>query len=318
MNTPRSFIFLSLLGAFASCQSNRECSDEVVCETVHRYGVVLEPQDWSARGQYGCVVSMRKDGVTASRNYDAGILHGECTYTFPYRDVVEKKEIYDRGILMQDCSHYPSGIPQRQTVYGNPGCQAITAWYESGAPMCREVIENKNLTSAEYYNEGQEVESSVVDGNGLRTRRDGHGQLMSVDTIQGGQMVLSTTYHPNGIPATLTPYVGGQIEGERRTYLPGGEPATVEIWRDNVQHGETVVFEHGEKRAEIPYVNGYPHGTSRRYRENGQTLVQEENWVQGEKHGPSYSYVGNKTQTDWHFRNRPVPNKATFDMLSNQ
>lgn len=318
MNMPRSFVFLILLGSVTSCQTNQNCCDEIVCETVHRYGVPLEPEDWSERGQSGQVVSIRKDGVGVKRYYEAGVLHGECTYTFPHRDVIQKKELYERGNLTQQYMHYPSGLPQQQIVYPSPNRQVTTIWYENGAPHCREEIENGNLVRGEYYSLEQQLDSRVEEGNGLRTRRDGQGLLQSVDTIQEGQMALRTTYHPNGMPAIITPYVKGLIEGERRTYLPGGEPATIEIWSNNVQQGITQEFEHGEKRAEVPYVNGRREGTERRYRDDGKTVAQEITWVQGQKHGPTYSYIGENKTTDWYFRNRPVPNKSTFDMLSSQ
>lgn len=317
MNLPRSIFFLFLLGTMAACQTNRNCSDEVVCETVHRYGVALEPEDWSSRGRHGQVVSMRKDGVEVTRTYDAGILHGECTYTFPNRNVIEKKEFYEQGNLKQEYTHYSTGFPQKQVVYNAPGSQATTVWFENGAPHYREEVGNGNLNKGEYYSVDQQLESRVEEGNGLRTLRDGQGQLQSVDTIQNGQMTLRTTYHPNGMPATMTPYVNGLIEGERRTFHSGGEPSTIEAWSANVQHGTTQVFEHGEKRADVPYVNGNRHGIERRYREDGQMVGQETTWVKGQKHGPSNSYMGNQTSTDWYFRNRQVPNKATFDMLEN-
>lgn len=308
--------FSILLGSLSSCQ-NRNCSDEVVCETVHRYGVSLEPEDWSDRGQCGQVISMRKDGVSVARNYDNGILHGECTYSFPHRNVVQKKESYNQGTLVQEQDHYPNGLPRKQTAYENER-QKVTVWYENGAPHAREVIENGKIVNGEYYNIDQQNESRVENGNGLRTARDGYGQLQSVDTIENGQMVTSTTYHPNGTPATITPYVNGKIEGERRTYLPGGEPATIEKWTGNAQHGVLQEFEHGEKRAEIPYVNGRKNGIERRFRDDGTTVAQEITWVQGQRHGPAYSYVGNTTKVDWYFRDKLVANKSTFDMMNNR
>lgn len=318
MKLPHSLYFLLLLGALSSCQ-HRNCCDEVVCETVHRYGVPLAPEDWSARGQCGQIISMRKDGVAVNRNYDNGILHGECSYTFAHRDTVQKREMYEQGNLKQEQIHYTSGMPYKQTIYEGPNSQSTTVWYESGAPHARELANNNGyLLQAEYYNIDQQLESHVQDGNGLRTRRNGQGELQSIDTIENGHMILSTTYHPNGTPATTTPYINNAIEGERRTYSPGGEPKTIEIWTNNVQQGMTQEFEHGEKRADVPYINGQKHGIERRYRDDGQTVAQEINWVQGQKHGPTHSYIGNTKTTDWYFRNRQVANKATFDMMSNQ
>jgi len=319
MKLSRSFLYFFLLGTVTSCQSNRNCCDEVVCETVHRYGVALDPNDWSDRGQDGQVVSMRKDGVVVNRCYDSGILHGECTYTFPHRDVIQRKEVYDQGMLRQEYFHYSSGVPQMQTDFNGSDQKAVTVWYENGAPHCKEMHDNQNnLLNGEYFNIEQQVESRVESGNGFRIRRDGQGQLESVDTIQNGQMVLRTAYHSNGMPASVTPYANGVVEGERRTYLSGGEPSTIEAWQNNQQHGTTQIFEHGEKRAEMPFVNGRQHGVERRFRDDGATVAQEITWSRGQKHGPANSYMGSTTATDWYFSNRPVPNKATFDMLSNQ
>lgn len=318
MKFSQACLFLLVLGSISSCRSNRNCSDEVVCGTVHKYGVCLEPEDWIDRGKHGQMISMRKDGVAINRCYDSGILHGETTYTFPHREVIQKKEIYEQGNLTQEITHYPSGFPQKQAIYETPSRQMVTTWFENGAPHCHEVIENGNILRGEYYNHDQQVESRVEDGNGLRMMRDAHGQLQSQDTIQNQQMTLRTTYHPNGMPATLTPYVDGKVHGERRTYLPGGEPGTIETWSEDAQHGITHEYESGDRRGEIPFVNGNRHGIERRYRDDGQTVAQETTWVNGKRHGPENSYIGNRVTTDWYFQDRKVPNKATFDMLQNQ
>ena len=252
-----------------------ECpsGDEVVCETVHRYGVPLDPQDWSERGQNGQVV-LAKDGVAVSRSYQEGILHGECTYTFPHCDVIQKRQAYNYGVLTQETDHYPSGLPRWQVTHESPQKQANIGWYETGAPQAQEEYVSGKLTKGEYYTTNHQIESRGDESNGFRTRRDGQGQLVNVDSIKQGQMVLRTTYHPDGTPSAVTPYVNGHIEGERLTYLPGGEPRTVEQWVTNKQHGVTTVFEQGEKRADVPYVVGVKQGTEKRYRSSN-TLAQE-------------------------------------------
>jgi len=317
-----SLSLLVLLGGVASCGSSQSPSNEVVCATIHRYGIPLEPEEWSARGGHGQVISMRKDGVTIVRNYEGGLLHGQCTYSFPYAEEIQHIETYDQGHLKRDLFHYPNGFPQREVVYHSPLHQFVTVWYESGAPHIREEVENGRWIEGEYYRLDQQVESHVIKGNGLRTCRDAQGVLQFIDTVQEGQIVLRTTYHPNGMPAAHTPYVQGVIEGERRSYFSGGEPATIEMWRNNTQHGITHVFEQGEKRADIPYVHGQKHGIERCYRHNGKTvddntLAQEVSWVNGQKHGPVHHYIGDVKETDWYFHDRPVLNKPMFDMLDN-
>ena len=87
-------------------------------------------------------------------------------------------------------------------------------------------------------------------------------------------MVLSTSYHPNNTPKAVTPYENWDIQGERQTFLPGGEPNTLEQWRQGYQHGPTVVFQNGEKYSELPYVKGKRQGLEKCYR-NGDTLIEE-------------------------------------------
>lgn len=297
-----------------SCQ--QRCCD-VVCETyVHRYGVPLAPDDWSERGQDGQVISMRKDGVVVCKNYECGILQGDTTYTFPHKDAIEKREVYDQGNLSQLVFYYPSGMPQKQITLESSNTEKVLTWYESGAPQSKELYQNGCLIQGEYLNPSQQQESAVIDRNGLRTLRDDYGQLLSIDEIQNGQMTVRRTFYPNGAPASVTPYVNNVIQGQRWTYQMGGEPATIETWTNNCQHGNTQVFENGEKVSDLPYINGQIHGLERRYR-NGDQLVQENNWVKGRRHGACYSYVNDTTHVDWYFKDRKV-NRGTYEALCNQ
>ncbi|WP_075883472.1 toxin-antitoxin system YwqK family antitoxin [Candidatus Protochlamydia sp. W-9] len=299
-----------------SCQTHRHPEDVVYETYVHRYGVELPAEDWSSRGQHGQVLSTRRDGVVVSKTYESGILHGEVTYTFPHRECVEKKEVYDQGNLIQETYYYANGMPKQQIDYRSADQYSVISWYEGGAPQSKEEFNEQGLVKADYYNLANQIESSVQDGFGKRIVRDSYGLLHSVDQIQDGQMTMRTTYHPNGTPAAYTPYVNGVIQGERKTYTMSGEPISIEQWKNNCQHGNTIVFENGEKYADLPYVEGRPHGIEYRYR-NGNQVVQKRTWVNGRKHGPCYNYVGTTTQTDWYFKDRPV-NKPTYDMLSNQ
>lgn len=310
--------FALLVSLVSSCSNHCESNDEVLCKTVHRYGVPLAPQEWVERGQNGQVISMRKDGVTLCRSYDAGVLHGECTYSFPHTNRIEKKEVYDRGNMQEEVFHYANGHPERKVVYDSSGNRSITTWYDGGAPQCSENLQNDSLVQGEYYTVDQHLEAQVENGHGLKVCRDGQGLLLSVDKIEGGQLELRTTYYPSGIPESATPYVNGQIQGERCTWSTGGEPATVEIWNGNLQQGMTTVYEHGEKRAEIPYVNGFKHGLERDYRDNGQVVVQEITWIRGKRHGPTTIYINGTSQIDWYFNGSKVVNKATFDMMTHQ
>lgn len=318
MNRGRLICQWSLFACMmTACQSSRQNLDEVVCETVHRYGVSVPTEEWSERGADGQVISMRKDGVIINRSYEGGVLQGPTTYTFPHRDVIQRKEQYDKGVLQEEWVYEIGGLPQQHILYDTPLSSQCTVWYETGAPQCQEYIVEGKLLKGIYYDGEQQVESRVEEGEGWRTRRDGVGQLQSKDAIQNGHMVSRTTYHPFGTPATLSPYCDGVIEGMRRTFSPSGTPITLETWKGGLQHGLTILFEQGEKYAEIPYVHGQKHGIERRYR-NGTLLIQEVTWVKGMQHGPLHSYLAGTKRTDWYFRGQRVANKATFDMLSEQ
>jgi antitoxin component YwqK of YwqJK toxin-antitoxin module len=311
------FMYVSpLFFLVTSCQTSRQ--DDVVCETyIHRYGVPLPAEDWSARGQHGQVMATLKNGVVVTKSYDSGTLHGETTYTYPHQDMIQKRELYEQGTLRREIWNHPNGIPQRQCTYETPNRQDLLIWYESGAPQSKEIHEQGVLLEGEYFNPHNHREALVEGTNGTRIRRDPYGQMISVDEIREGQMVSSTTYHSTGTPESITPYVNGQIQGLRRTFFPSGEPQTIEEWSENVQHGTTVIFQNGEKYAEMPYRLGRREGMERRYRE-GSILIQEATWENDQQHGPCYSYVGNSRKIDWYFRDRKVPNKETFDALRNQ
>ncbi|MBA3722112.1 MAG: toxin-antitoxin system YwqK family antitoxin [Parachlamydiaceae bacterium] len=308
---------LVLLLLSAGCNSRR--NDDVVAETyVHRYGVALPAEEWSERGQHGQVVSTMKDGVVASRNYDSGVLHGETTYSFPHRDTIQRKEIYDQGALKQEVHNYSNGLPSRQVTYNSETNQSVVEWYDNGVPQSREEYENELLQSGEYFTPANLQESTVTNQNGTRVRRDLFGELDSVEEIQDGKMAKRTTYHSNGTPETVTPYMDGKAEGKRLTYLPGGEPSTMEDWKNDKQHGETHVYENGEKYATVPYVYGKKHGVEKRYSNDGQNLAREVTWVKGNMHGPAHTYVDEEVKSsDWYFQNKQV-NKQTYDALSNQ
>lgn len=312
--TPYLFIFLTLATA---CQTARPSSEQVVSETyIHRYGVPLPEEEWTTRGKNGQVVSVRRDGVEITRNYESGILHGESSYTFPHRSAIEKKETYEKGKLIRTIQYYSSGVPHAQHLYEEGDVERLIAWYENGSPQGEEEYIRGKLVRGQYFDLCYEIESEVIGGEGKRTRRDGFGLLQTIDQIQQGRMVSSTSYHSNGAPAAITPYVHRNIHGQKRTFSPGGDPVTIEQWVENKQQGTTIVFENGAKVSDLPYVDGKKQGVEKRYGDEGQ-LVQEVTWSNDQKHGPTLNYVNNTTQTIWYFQNKEV-SKAAYEALCNQ
>lgn len=318
-------IYIPFLGfavtalTFSGCQTQERyySAPEIVDETyVHRYGVPVSPEDWSASGNYGQIVSTLANGVVVTKSYQAGVLDGDTTYSYPHSSAIEKVESYMNGVLQKESVYYISGAPKQETIYHNPQNRTVTSWYESGITKSKEDFQGNLLFQASYYGQNNQIESQVVNYNGTRTRRDDYGLLVSVDTIDKGQQTLRTTYHQNGSPKEVIPYANNQVHGLVKTYLPAGEPLTVEEWSHGIQSGKTTEFFNGEKAADSTYVNGQKHGIEKRYRD-GHQVVQEISWVDGQKHGPANSFIGNVSKTDWYWQDKPV-SKPNYDMLNGQ
>lgn len=308
---------VSLLVLVSSCARQNCCfEDNVVKQTyIHRYGLEVPGEAWTESGKDGTVISILATGVKMTKSYAGGQLDGPTTYTYPHSETIEKIETYSQGILVSEVSHFSSGVPKKEVQYIAPTEQKITFWYENSTPRSIERYKDGLLISGDYYNADHKVESHVADGNGTRMVRDDYGLVISSDNIVNGKIATSQVLYPNGAPRETIPYANGVIEGQKKTFLPAGEPNSIENWVAGVQQGVTLVFQNGEKIAEVPYINGHKEGVERRFRDGGQKLVEEISWKDGIQHGPAYTYVEGAKSVSWHYQGRPV-NKSIFDRLS--
>lgn len=306
----------AMLLLMAGC--NRSPREEIVCETyVHRYGMPMPAEEWSERGEDGQVTSILSDGVTVTKSYEGGVLHGETLYSFPHKSLIQRKEIYNSGVLGQEMHYQPGGVPCKQIVYNSPVNKTVVTWYDNGSPQSKEDYEQDLLVNGEYLTYNNVHEAFITNYKGTRVVRDQYGDMEYIDDVENGLIQKRTAYHSNGAPKAITSYENGVPQGERRTYFPGGEPATIEQWRNGCQHGPTEVYENGEKSALVPYLDGQKHGYEQRYREDGTTVYQQVSWIKGTQHGPTYTYVGDTKNTDWYYQGRQV-NKQTFDAMRNK
>lgn len=312
------FVFMAAACLMSACSSYQHSNNGIVEETyIHKYGVAVPAEDWTSRGEHGKVVSTMSNGVVMSKAYSGGILDGEATYSFPHSEVVEKVETYDKGTLVKDMIYYSAETPKQETVYQTNGGKTISSWYDNGTPKSIEDYEAGDLlVYATYYDPNHQKDSGVENRLGIRNVRDQYGQLLSQDTIQDGMMTQRTIYHPNGLPKEITPYQKGIVEGQRKSYMPGGEPNAVEQWVGGKQHGVMTIYQDGEKYAEIPYENGAKNGIEKHFR-YGTTVVEEISWVDNKRHGPSTTHIGNSSQTDWYFEGNPVT-KGNFDVQNSR
>lgn len=312
MRGQKLLLMMVLCFLVSACRSHRCCNECIVCETyVHPYGIEMSEGEWCRQGASGDVIVKRLDGVTVKSSYQSGDLDGEVTHSFPFRDSAEHSEMYSKGSLVKEVHYFPSGVVQLEIEHISPTERVVKANYDQGTRQAEETYVGDKLQKGTYYNLKEVVESSVDDFSGKSTKRDVYGQLLSVDTVEEGQIVLSTTYHPNGMPHAITPYQDGVIDGQLKTYLPGGEPYSVEEWHQGTRNGLTTVYQDGEKIAEIPYANGRKNGIEKHFRNNDE-VVEEISWVEDVEHGPRVRYVEGQAYSEWYFNGAPV-SKAVYD-----
>jgi antitoxin component YwqK of YwqJK toxin-antitoxin module len=301
-------------GTMSSCRRGAE--EEAIFEQtyVHKYGITVPQEEWADRGNNGQIITTLNNGVTETKSYSNGILDGESTYTFPYSTVIAKTDLYAQGRLIEQRRYYPGGARLEEIHYLPNKAKKITAWYENGSPQSIEEYDAVGLLlTGQYYDPRNQLDSRVDNREGTRTLRDLYGQLTAKEVLQYGEVTSRTTYHPNGLPKDVTPYQEGVVEGTRKSFLPGGEPSSVEQWVGGKQQGITLLFENGEKVAEVPYLNGAKHGVEKRFR--GDVVVEEITWSEDSKHGASIKHLKGATQVAWFYQGRAI-SKVGFDRLS--
>lgn len=296
------------------CRNSRsggECCEVMQEHYVHQYGVEVPKKDWSARGEYGQVITAQKNGVIVTKNYRGGQLHGQVTYTFPRSDAIEKTKVYQNGTLVKEVQHYPSGNPEVEILFHSPGAKTVTFWYEEGIPQRTEEFEDDILVQGQYFNKHNQIESRIDNGEGTRMNRDRFGNLISTDTYTKGQMTSRMVYHSNGSPKEIISYLNGKLHGVKKTFLPGGEPETIEHFANDQREGMSTYFVNGGKSVEIPYSKGKKHGIEKRYR-NGVDVVEEISWREDKRHGSSILVVNGQKNVEWYIDGRQV-SKSHYD-----
>lgn len=308
----KSLMFLLIALATVGCQrGDPNCRDRVY---MHEYGVPMGSNHWIKCGRTGHVLTTLSDGVCLKQCYSNGLLHGECTYSYPNSKQTRQADIYCNDVLQSQILYSPSGMPRQSFVFTTPETYTLTTWYNNGHPKCIEKYENGMLVEGNYYNIHNERDSWVYDGVGERHSRDDNGNFLSVDEFRGGEHVFSTTYYPNQSPKDMTPYAQGVIHGVRKTYHPDGSPMTTETWSEGQQSGVTVVFQNGEKHSEVPYLANKKNGLERRFRD-GSVVTQEITWYNDQMHGPCYTYSNDSVQTDW-FHNGRMTTRSNYESFA--
>jgi len=300
------------LALVTSCQKRANERLVVVQERyVHQYGMEIGADEWESRGQSGQVIATLDNGVVVTKEYSAGTLNGETSYTFPHSSLIEHVDTFQEGALVKTIYNDSTGNPKEEVRFSEGNQKIVTNFYESLAPRSREMYRNDCLSRGVYYTRDNKIEATIEGGRGTKILRNENGELVGEAVIDAGKLVKETHFYPNGNPREVISYKNNQVDGTKRTYLINGEPNTIEEWRDGQLQGVTVVFKNGDKYAEIPYVMGKREGVEVRYKD-GKTVAEEITWERDKIHGAYHSYFGSSVKTEWYLQGNKV-SKASFE-----
>ncbi|MEM7175730.1 MAG: hypothetical protein AAF443_07380 [Chlamydiota bacterium] len=315
-STPYFLLAFSLL--LVGCNYSKSSPDpEVVSERyIHKYGYDVSPKEWKEATYPGQVVTTLRNGVVVTASYENNQLHGEMTKTHPHSQRISLRSLYERGILVKNTHYTTLGTPEKEETFLSPSHRHTIRWYKSGTPMHSEEYLHNELLEAEYYNEHNETIYKVIKGEGVRITRNEHEAMATFETISHGYPTLRKTFHPNGIPHVITSLLGEQIQGEKKVYALTGELVSVELYNQDILHGTATYYQNGYRCLEIDYSEGLKHGTERHF-VDGKKVVEETEWYEGRKHGPSTVYFDGMSKTRWYYNDQLV-SKEKYRQLSEQ
>jgi antitoxin component YwqK of YwqJK toxin-antitoxin module len=300
----------------ASCQTTTSPDQIISQKFVHKYGFGVTEEEWGQRAQEGKVIATQQNGVTITRSFEHGTLHGPTTYSYPNSSTIEKILMYDQGNLLKETVQDQIGMPIREEAYEFDDRLILTFWNDKGVPLSVEEYNGDLLVDGKYFSSEHELEAQVQNGNGFRTKRDRSGLLISRDQIENGTMSARTTYHPNGQVHTVSHYHDYMLHGEQSKFTVSGRPLMSLHWDRGVLDGMKTVYRNGLKVAEIPYVHGQKNGMETHYDDLG-NLIAEILWRNDKKHGCCQSYTEDSQDTEWYF-NGFLVSEQKFELLDNR
>jgi antitoxin component YwqK of YwqJK toxin-antitoxin module len=297
---------LAFLGLLAcGCHQNKTESDVVSQRYVHKYGYSVPKQEWETGNYPGQVITTLRDGITITATYEGGLLHGSSTHTYPHSQIIETYYLYNQGNLVKEIVYDIKGIPLREVIQLSPTRHTQTLWYEDGSPLSIEEYVGRELLEGQYFTLTNELDSSVEKGNGLRTRKNREGSLLSRDSIESGYMVKREAFYPNGAPEALSYYHMDQLHGEQKNFAESGEPLSIVEWVHGELNGKCTYFKNGAKFLEISYLNNEKNGLQVNYTPDG-IISQETLWENNKRHGPTTYHVDGNLHTEWYYDGREV------------
>jgi antitoxin component YwqK of YwqJK toxin-antitoxin module len=272
---------------------------------IHKYGYDVSHDEWMSQQYPGQVLTTLRDGMTITETYEDGLLHGAKTTTYPHSQTIHSLEEYERGRLHKRITYSVRGVPQKEELFKSAAHIVATTWYPSGTPKSKEEFKEEILINGQYFTVSNETDSRVENGTGERTIRNQSGDLLSREVFNNYGITYIETYYPNNMPHTATSYDNGKIHGEKKVFAMSGEPLSVEGYTNGILDGVATYYQNGYKYLEIPYTEGNKNGLVRHYID-GETVVEETEYLYGIKQGPSIVYCDGSARTTWYFEDRKV------------
>lgn len=283
---------------------------------VAKYLGKVSESEWEKRGSHGEIVTIYSNGVTVCENYLEGRLQGRTTRSYPHSDKIAQIKFFEEGRLLKEVDYFPSGLIKQEVAFNlaSPATKVVKTFREDGSMMSVETLQGASLMDGQYFDTKAKFLSSVTKQNGERTFVDENGKLSISEKVAGGSIVSRTNYYPSGSVKSRICLKNNLIDGPAHYFLASGAPSRMESWASGKQNGTTLLFENGEKTAEISYTSGKKNGVEKRFK-NETTVAEEISWSEGLRHGPSTMYVNGEGYTQWYFEGKKV-NQMTYDVLN--
>lgn len=309
------FYFLPLaVGLLLSGCGGDNSNDVISKRYIHKYGYAVSKSEWDSNHYPGQMITTMRNGVTITSTYENGQLHGPTTHTHPHSQTVQYFFLYNFGDLKKEVVYDSLGMPVREQVQLSPLRHCVTMWYGDGTPMSIEDYTDEELLDGQYFSLNNEIESRVERGNGIRTRRDQHGILLSKDSFDAGYLTKREAFYANGSPESISQYVMNKRDGERVVFDQNGDYLAMEEWVNNQLHGKSTYFANGKKQEEVYFINGARNGIETHFID-GEQVEQEIHWIHDRRHGPTNFFVADAVaKIEWYYDGKMV-SKKRFDEL---
>lgn len=305
---------LALASLAVSCRDSNKENPVVSQRYVHKYGYAVSKEEWDENHYPGQVITKMRDGITVTATYEAGMLHGPCTHSFPHSQTIALYELYNQGQKVKEISYDTKGMPIQEHVQLSPSRYAITLWHTDGTPLSIEEYAGQELLEGQYFTMNNEIESRVEKGNGIRMVRNNSGLLLAKDLIEAGYVVKHETFYPNGAPESICFFTNNILNGEKKTFTANGEPLCTEEWVNGKLHGKVTYYENGVKAREVSYLFGQKNGLEIHYLD-GVNISAEFLWENDKKSGPATYFVDGTPKVEYWYDGKLVT-PETYDYMS--